>query len=172
MGAGQKLDQDGLPQGPWTPELLAQAISQIGANREGIELRTVQLWFQENDKGISARNIRWLARIFGCGDPDASLAWQAELSAANRRLIDKRRKKKTSSGAQPGWNEEQDQRAENVAVIATPVAPTQTGRQLNLAIQTEAIFGNQSSMALPLVVFTGACALGWCRKVGGNLKLA
>lgn len=159
VGAGRPVDQDGLPQGPWTPELLARAISQINANRNGIELRTVQLWFQENDKGISADNIRWLARIFGCGDPDASGAWQAELSAANRRLIEKRRKKKAGSQTQPGSDEAQRHEVENVAVIATPVAPRQTGRRFNLAIQTEAIFGNQSSMALPLVVFTGACAL-------------
>jgi hypothetical protein len=61
-GVGRPVDKDGCPQGPWTPDLLADAISQIEANRAGIELRTVQLWFENNDKGISAHNIRWLAR--------------------------------------------------------------------------------------------------------------
>ncbi|RWF85017.1 MAG: hypothetical protein EOQ35_00360 [Mesorhizobium sp.] len=71
-GAGRPLGKDGFPAGPWTPELLAEAISQIDSNRIGVDLRTVQLWFQENDKGISAANIRWLARVFGCGDPAAT----------------------------------------------------------------------------------------------------
>src|SRR5690606_19290752 len=77
--------------GPWTPELLAEAISQIDSNRIGVDLRTVQLWFQENDKGISIANIRWLARVFGCDDPVATGEWQVELSAAQSRLTAKRR---------------------------------------------------------------------------------
>ena len=80
-----------FPQGPWTPILLAEAISKIEANREGIDLRTVQLWFQDNDKGVSADNIRWLARILGCDDPEATSAWQAALSAAQARLTTRRR---------------------------------------------------------------------------------
>lgn len=79
---------------PWTPELLAEAISQIDSNRIGVDLRTVQLWFQENDKGISTANIRWLARIFGCDDPAATREWQIELSAAQSRLTAKRRDSK------------------------------------------------------------------------------
>jgi hypothetical protein len=67
-GAGRPIASDGFPAGPWTPELLAEAISQIASNRTGVDLRTVQLWFQENDKGISNANIRWLARIFGCDE--------------------------------------------------------------------------------------------------------
>jgi hypothetical protein len=50
-GAGRPLGEDGFPAGPWTPERLAEAISQIDSNRIGVDLRTVQLWFQENDKG-------------------------------------------------------------------------------------------------------------------------
>ena len=68
-GVGRPVDRDGCPQGPWTPDLLAEAISEIEANRAGIELRTVQLWFENNEKGISANNIRWLARVLGCNDP-------------------------------------------------------------------------------------------------------
>lgn len=81
-GAGRPLADDGFPQGPWTPELLADAISSIDVNRVGVDLRTVQLWFQENDKGISPANIRWLARIFGCDDRKATNDWLKELSVA------------------------------------------------------------------------------------------
>ncbi|MDC1297686.1 hypothetical protein N8Z37_05325, partial [Octadecabacter sp.] len=52
-GAGRRVDADGFSTGPWTPELLAEAISNIDANKAGLELRTVQLWFQDNEKGIS-----------------------------------------------------------------------------------------------------------------------
>jgi hypothetical protein len=50
-GAGRPPGGDGFPAGPWTPELLAEAISQIDSNLVGVDLRTVQLWFQENEKG-------------------------------------------------------------------------------------------------------------------------
>ena len=68
-GAQRPVDCNGVPDGPWTPELLTDAICAIDANRSGVEIRTVQVWFQENDNGISPDNIRWLARIFGCKDP-------------------------------------------------------------------------------------------------------
>lgn len=98
-GAGRPLGKDGFPAGPWTPELLAEAISQIDTNRVGVDLRTVQLWFQENEKGISAANIRWMARVFGCDDPVATSEWQMELSAAQSRLTAKRREwKRAGSG--------------------------------------------------------------------------
>lgn len=91
VGAGRPLDKDGFTAGPWTPDLLAEAISLVEPNRHGIERRTVQLWFQENDKGISTSNIRWLARVLGCGDPAATADWQVELSIAQSRLSTKRR---------------------------------------------------------------------------------
>ena len=70
-GAGRALGEDGFAKGPWTPELLATTISELETNDQGIDLRTVQLWFQDNDKGISTENITSLARIFGCGDRTA-----------------------------------------------------------------------------------------------------
>lgn len=97
-GVGRPVDQDGLPDGPWTPEKLADAISSIDANRDGIELRAVQVWFQDNDNGISNDNIRWLAKIFGCNDPEATSQWQAELAAAKERLARKRREKRKHDG--------------------------------------------------------------------------
>lgn len=100
-GAGRPLGSDGFPAGPWTPELLATAISEIDSNRIGVDLRTVQLWFQENDKGISTANIRWLARIFGCDDPAATSEWQMELSAAQARLTSKRREGKRDTASTP-----------------------------------------------------------------------
>lgn len=51
-GAGRPVDKDGFPDGPWTPESLADAICAIEGNRDGIELRSVQVWFQDNDNGV------------------------------------------------------------------------------------------------------------------------
>ena len=95
-GAGRPVDKDGFSQGPWTADLLAEAITRINANGSGIDLRTVQLWFQANERGISPENIRWLARVFGCDDPEATSDWQRELSAAQSQLTAKRREKKKS----------------------------------------------------------------------------
>jgi hypothetical protein len=59
--AGRPVDREGFTQGPWTADLLAEAITRIDANGTGIDLRTVQLWFQDNDKGISPDNKRrWI----------------------------------------------------------------------------------------------------------------
>ena len=100
-GAGRPVDKDGFPQGSWTPELLADAITRLDANHGGIDLRTVQLWFQDNDRGISTENIRWLARIFGCDDPEATSQWQMELAAAQSSLAATRRKQKRTGGRAP-----------------------------------------------------------------------
>lgn len=96
-GAGRPVDKHGFPDGPWTPDTLADAISAIDANQNGIEVRAVQVWFQDNDNGISNDNIRWLSRVFGCDDPAATSQWQAELTAAKERLASERREKRKSA---------------------------------------------------------------------------
>lgn len=156
VGAGQPVDEDGNAIGPWTPELLAQVISQIDSNEKGVDLRAVQIWFQSNDKGIGAENILWLARIFGCGDPDATLEWRVELSAANRRLAAKRKEKKCSKQVV-----ESGQTPEAATFTDTGIKKDSgnSGLWFNLAKKTEALFGSESSMTLPLLVFSGACAL-------------
>ncbi|UFX12718.1 RcgA family putative transporter [Sinorhizobium meliloti] len=160
-GAGRPLGSDGFPQGPWTPELLAEAISQIDSNRIGVDLRTVQLWFQENEKGISTSNIRWLARIFGCDDPVATSEWQMELSAAQLRLTAKRRDSKRAGSST----------ALQVPDMPPPVVDNQTrpaGRQgFNLARTSEALFTRGSPLNLPASVFAGASALGFLSYIVG-----
>ncbi|RVH00814.1 hypothetical protein CN217_34175 [Sinorhizobium meliloti] len=161
-GAGRPLGSDGFPQGPWTPELLAEAISQIDSNRIGVDLRTVQLWFQENEKGISTSNIRWLARIFGCDDPEATSEWQMELSAAQLRLTAKRRDSKRAGSST----------ALRVPDMSPPVmVDNQTrpaGRQgFNLARTSEALFTRGSPLNLPASVFAGASALGFLSYIVG-----
>ena len=140
------------------PDLLAEAISEIDANRAGIELRTVQLWFEDNEKGISPNNIRWLARVLGCNDPQAASAWQAELSAAQSRLMAKRRGRRRGNAlnlAEPEdpWHE--------AAEIGLPEVDGALGR-FGLARATEAFFSRGSILNLPAAVFAGAVALHSC----------
>lgn len=165
-GVGRPVDRDGVPQGSWTPQLLADAIGRIEANRDGVDLRTVQLWFQDNDKGVSADNIRWLARIFGCDDPAATSAWQAALSAANARLVARRRRKGKANGS-GGGAPDGDESALSSADLAPATAQpadvhheAKSGRS-SLARKTEALFGLGSPLNLPATVFAGAVALGF-----------
>jgi len=172
-GAGRLLDKDGFPAGPWTPELLAEAISLIDSNGVGVDLRTVQLWFQENEKGISTANIRWLARIFGCDDPVATSEWQMELSEAQSRLSAKRREWKRAGGSVA-------QEISDTAVTATiddetdpPVEVTLDtasegpSRRFSLARKSEAFFSRGSPLNLPASVFAGVTALGFLSYLTG-----
>lgn len=165
-GAGRPVDAEGLPQGPWTPDLLAEAISQMDANRKGVDLRTVQLWFQDNRKGISRENIRWLARIFGCGDPEATSDWQAELSASQVRLTAARRVGQASApvevsertdGAASTPGRDRDQQSpsapEHVGIAPGP------GEGAGLALRSERLFSLGGSLNLPAFIFAGATAL-------------
>ncbi|MEF3088078.1 hypothetical protein VLL29_20810, partial [Bacillus altitudinis] len=65
----------------------------------------------------------WLARIFGCDDPEATSAWQAELSAAQARLTTRRRLKGKPEGSD-GQTSDEDE-GPPAAGGATP-APLQT----------------------------------------------
>lgn len=154
-GAGRPVDRQGFADGPWTPEKLADAISSIDANRDGIELRAVQMWFQDNENGISNENIYWLARIFGCNDPEATSLWQAELRAAKNRLTSKRRANRLyAAGSEIGASVGDKQKQPSQSIKA------ETSRsRINLAKRTEALFIGHSPMVLPLTVFTGACVL-------------
>ncbi|MBL8577262.1 MAG: hypothetical protein JNK47_08565 [Mesorhizobium sp.] len=177
-GAGRPLGEDGFPAGPWTPELLAEAISQIDSNPVGIDLRTVQLWFQENDKGISTANIRWLARIFGCDDPVATSEWQMELSAAQSRLSAKRRewKRAGSSVAQefpdPALTATFDDETDSPAELTRDTDAKGPRRRFSLARKSEAFFGHGSPLNLPASVFAGISALGFLSFIIGihNVK--
>ena len=175
-GAGRPVDKQGFADGPWTPETLADAISSIEANEKGIETRAVQVWFQDNYNGISDTNIHWLARVFGCGDPEATSEWQAELRAAKDRLTKERReqRKKSSDGAgllAPDRRQilqetepidvSRDAEADAFAFEPPKSPPFGDASRLrfNIARKTEAMFSIESSLTLPLVVFTCACAL-------------
>lgn len=159
VGAGRPVDDKGIPEGPWTAELLTDAISRIDANRSGVELRTVQRWFECNDTGISSENIRWLARVFGCGDPVAISEWQMELSNAQSRLTVKRRERK---------------RAENSDVNEPTIddATRQTKRvRKGLAGNCEWLLSGEASMNLLVSYWLVFGALGLMNYALGTLSV-
>ncbi|NOC47372.1 RcgA family putative transporter [Ruegeria sp. HKCCD7559] len=162
VGAGLPTDESGLPVGSWTPELLASTISQFESNKTGVDLRTVQHWFQDNDKGISADNIHWLARVFGCDDPDAIAAWRAELNTANRRLSTKRREMRSAQKREANLSDGASQSGDQAAIATTENRhfTLEPKRIPGLAGRTEAVFSARSSLGLPAVVFAAATALG------------
>lgn len=172
-GVGRLVDKDGFPQGPWTADRLADAISQIDANRDGVDLRTVQLWFQDNLNGISTDNIHWLARVFGCDDPVATNEWQMELSAAQSRLTAKRRERKRagSSGALGPLGMAQTatfaDETESPAEMALDNDAKGASRRLSLAMRSETVFSRGSPLDLPASVFAGAVALGFLSYLTG-----
>jgi len=173
VGAGREPAIDGHRPGPWTAELLTEAINRIDANKGGIELRTVQLWFQENDRGISATNIHWLARVVGCGDPVATSEWQLELRSAQQRLMAKRRESKntsdgktpTASHADPVLDPEID--ATPVIELTDNLTTRTMKRHFSLAAKSEALFSRGSSLNLPASVFAGFTALGFLSYIFG-----
>ena len=159
VGAGRPVDDKGIPEGPWTAELLTDAISRIDANRSGVELRTVQRWFECNDTGISSENIRWLARVFGCGDPVAISEWQMELSNAQSRLTVKRRERK---------------RAENSDAKGLTIddATRQTKRvRKGLAEKCEWLLSGEASMNLLVSYWLVFGALGLMNYALGTLSV-
>ena len=168
------MGNDGFPPGPWTPELLSEAISQIDSNRLGVDLRTVQLWFQENDRGISTANIRWLARIWGCDDPVATGEWQMELSAAQSRLTAKRREaKRAANGVALAISEMPrtatfDDEAEHSEEVARGTDEKRSSSQRSsLARKSEALFCQGFPLNLPASVFAGITALGFLSYILG-----
>ncbi len=190
MGAGLPVGDDGLPVGTWTPQLLVVAISDIEANKTGVELRTVQHWFEENDKGISAESINWLARVFGSDDANATTAWRSELTAGQRRLTVKRKANKSTTKGQQATQAVDDLRMETATpVVAYPsgaalVPPSNQFGQIGtnqvvgyrhrpktLAERCEQILSGSASMNLLIIYWLVFCGLGLLNYVLNTLSV-
>lgn len=173
-GAGRPVDEEGFPTGPWTPELLADAISEIEANTNSVDLRTVQLWFQDNERGIHAANIRWLARIFGCNDPEATHDWQVELFAAHDRLVAKRKRKRLAENQTPPPARQAPSLAEPISIIES--LQTKNLQEMGTrapkwrfapARFSDALFSNRSTLSLPALIWVGWIVLGFLAYIMG-----
>lgn len=166
-GAGRPVDRQGMPQGPWTAELLAEAISALDDNGEGVDLRTVQHWLQDNDRGIRAENIRWLARVFGCGDPEATSQWQRELSLAQDRLVRNRRTKQSALPVGPVPADSAENINHTLPAHEAPQPDRKKPGGFNLARLSEALFSSQSPLMLPSLVWAGWIILGFLAYIFG-----
>ena len=177
LGAGRPIDEHGRSEGVWTPSLLVEAMTQEDRSGSGPDMRTVQLWFQDNDRSVSRENIVLLARVFGCGDRELTVRFQAtlmrsvkklvadrrsgerqvKLSSSNRRLVAERRKRRSGQVKIPASKlDPQPQEA------ASKVSWLAVGRRRHLALSqaTEWLFRNGSAVGLPILVFSGMVALG------------
>ncbi|MEO1563205.1 MAG: hypothetical protein AAFR98_07180 [Pseudomonadota bacterium] len=178
-GAGRPVDANGIVVGPWTAALLTEAISEIDVSRRGVELRAVQLWLQDNDKGIGQDNIRWLARIFGCGDPDRTVAWQSELVAAQARLVASRRDKRRSrlKGNEHSLDlDELDQlRTDSSSSVIGAVANGASNRLLppssTFAERCERMLSGAAALNLQFGYWLLFCGLGLMNYVLGTLSV-
>lgn len=160
-GAGKEVDKSGLPSGPWTPDKLADAISNLEANGKSVELRTVQLWFQANDKGISAENLRWLARIFGCEDPENTSEWQKALSRSHSNFVSDRADKRKNRASKGLAAKEPNS---DVRVQHTKISPPQ---RRTLATTIEQLFTARSPLDLPIIVWTVCFTVGLLSAIFG-----
>ncbi|MGH1415776.1 MAG: RcgA family putative transporter [Pelagimonas sp.] len=174
-GAGRPVNASGFPDGPWTPDALMEAICLLEENEKGINLRIVQLWFQDNDHGIGPENIKWLARIFGCDDPEATSVWQAEITASKERLTKERKAKKlaekhtTSDEAK-----EPDQPVTTVEAETQHQSPSvqpEKPASRTLAEKTEWILSGSGSMNLLVVYWLVFCGLGFLNYALGTLSV-
>lgn len=168
-GAGRSVDNDGLPDGPWSPIELTEALERYDETGSGIDLRTVQLWFQNNRRGISRQNIRLLARVFGCDDAESTLVWQRELLTAKTRLDDERKRK-------GGATKEQKTETSNPVTVtpkgvpsdvAPPVVESALRTFRTIANITEEMFSIWATLNLPVFILAGSVTLGFIAFVCG-----
>lgn len=96
IGAGRPVDSEGMPVSSWTAETLTEALAEVSDDDSTLDIRSVQHWFQSNERGISSGNIQKLAQIFGCDDPVAVGDYRVLLTRANARLATKRKLAKKS----------------------------------------------------------------------------
>lgn len=150
-GAGRPIDDRGLSRGPWTPELLADAICQIEQNHEIIDVRSVQRWFQLNDRGIKAQNIHWLSVVFGCGDVDATRDIQITLNKANWQLNNQRKARRLTT----------------VTLADDRDEDAQPSQLLSIAEKTAELFRGRSALNLPVVIWAGMAVLWFMAYVAG-----
>ncbi|MEP4627173.1 MAG: hypothetical protein ABJR46_16255 [Tateyamaria sp.] len=133
----------------WTPSLLAEALAEADPKGRGVDVRTVQNWFQDNDRGISSENIVCLARVFGRGDPDAIAMWRTELRAGNKLLASKRRARRKSTRSTTS--------VENATDPQTSTKRAQASQygQNSIARLSERIFTSSDGFSISILVWAG-----------------
>ena len=162
-GAGLPADEKGFPLDSWTPGRLSAAISDADHKGSGIDLRSIQNWFQDSEKGISRENVGRLARVFGCDDPQATSAWQSELDAARRRQLARRRDKNVK--IKNGYGE-------GPALEAVPKTGKSLGhRRVSLAERGERFLSGEAAVNLLVGYWLVYCGLGLMNYVLGTLSI-
>ena len=150
VGAGRKVDKNGRSLGPWTPELLAEEMSLISRSGTGVDVRSVQRWFRDNEEGINKENSGLLAEIFGCGDVSAENDWRAALSKSTLLLVANRNRKRLSGADQ------EDAVTDTDALVLPEQAAGKKSRwrRMKFARHCESLFVGQKAFSLVIFSWT------------------
>jgi hypothetical protein len=148
--AGLSIARTADTNSEWTPNLLAEAILAVDPNGRGVDVRTVQNWFQDNDKGISSENIVCLARVFGNGDPDAIAAWRKELRSASKRLASKRKARREIE-----WNTAADENDNGTGSATNRKKDGSNDERSSLAGLSEKLFTSADGLSIAVFVWAG-----------------
>lgn len=101
-GVGKPVNENGNQLSAWSANEFLDALDEISGGDSTLELRSVQLWFSNNQRGVSSQNIALIAQVFGCGDADSIALMRSKLTRANVLLSEKRKNakkpRKVSSG--------------------------------------------------------------------------
>lgn len=163
-GAGRPINSEGGPISAWTPDLLAEAVSNLEGSKKDIDLRTVQLWFQDNGKGVSPKNIELLSRIFGCGDPKATVEWRLKLTTSQMKLVSNRRTPQKSTTHQEIPVNAGKAKNESTSGAIYPAPRT-------LAEKIEWMLSGSASMNLQIFYWLTFCGLGFFNYIVGTLSV-
>ena len=142
---GVTATNEGLPQQSWSNEALAQALVDVDPAGRGVDVRTVQLWLSDKERGINSSNIRLLSRVFGCGDEDKVQQWLTALLEAKHRNS----KNSAKVAATSSTND-----------FLTVSSGSGWKAILSLSSGTERLFSTGSPTNLSIAVFCGAVSLG------------
>ncbi|MEJ5220030.1 hypothetical protein WG622_17375 [Cognatishimia sp. D5M38] len=142
-GVGRPASSPHKAVSSWTADLLADAILETDSSGKGVDIRTINYWIEQNQKGINPKNIRLLAKVVSCGDEAAFHSWRSALSKANQRLRNKQNKQE--------------------AIVHPPSPDNQiAARKIGLiwADRTERMFDVPSVLHLPIYVWAGCLGIG------------
>lgn len=148
-GIGRSVDENGLVVGPWSTEALAEAMTLVDAQGKGVDIRLVQLWLQDNSRGIGSYNARLLALVIGCDDQSATHQWLVEILSSNAALSKNRR-----HGASIARSNQ------NVEEIEKPKSVSEPTATFDLAKSIERPYGDGSN-SLAIWVVAGSATLAF-----------
>ena len=162
-GVGKRVNDDGIPPGAWSPNEFLDALNDIEGGDSTLELRSVQLWFANNQRGISSQNIALISQVFGCGDADTIGLVRSKLTRANVLLSERRKYTKNTRKVSAGTDTiGGPAKSANVDVIF---------HHRSLAVRCEALLSFPNAYNLLFLYWVIYFALGLLNYIFGTLTV-